>query len=98
MTISTIVLTITGVFGGTGGSPRKDKGILKKWSDRLANAIKRLTGKFVEALPGIAGSVVGVILSLLGKAVRFIAEHTWTLIVFVARLVGWRFMQKVKKS
>ena len=100
-TISTIVLAITGAFGGgggTGGSTPKDEGILKKWLDRLADALKRLAGKAVEALPAIVGSVVGAILSFLGKAVGFVAEHTWALIVFVAGLVGWWLMQKVKKS
>ena len=29
----------------------------------------------------------GAILSLLGKTVRLVAEHTWTLIVFAAALV-----------
>ena len=51
---------------GAGGpaSPSKDKeGGLKKWLDRLADALKRLAGKAVEALPAIAGSVVGVVLS-----------------------------------
>ena len=101
MTISTIVLAITGVFGGgggTGGPPPKDEGVLKKWLDRLANALKRFAGNAVEALPAIVGSVVGAILSFLGKAVGFVAEHTWTLIVFVAGLVSWWLMQKVKKS
>ena len=97
MTISAIVLAITGVFGGgrsARGSTRKDEG----WLDRLANAIKRLAGKAVELLPTIVGSVVGAILSFLGKAVGFVAKHTWALIVFVAGLVGWWLMQKVKKS
>ena len=102
MTISTIALAIAGVFGGrgggTGGSAPKDKEILKKWLDRLADALKRLAGKAVEALPAIVGSVVGAILSFLGKAVGFVAEHTWALIVFVAGLAGWWLMQKVKKS
>ena len=53
MTISTIALVITGAFGGgtggTGGSPPKDEGILKKWLDRLADALKRFAGKAVEA-------------------------------------------------
>ena len=44
---------------GTGGSPSKDEGALKKWLDRLADALKRLAGKAVEALPAIVGSVVG---------------------------------------
>ena len=101
MTISTIVLAITGVFGGgkgTEGSTSKDEGVLKKWLVRLANALKRLAGKDVEALPAIAGSILGSILSFLGKAVGCVAENTWALIVFVAGLVGWWLMQKVKKS
>ena len=44
------------------------------------------------------GSVVGAILSFPGKAVGFVAEYTWALVVFVAGLVGWLLMQKVKKS
>ena len=62
MTISTIVFAITGVFGGrggTGGSSPKDKGTLKKWLDRLPDALKRLAGKAVGALSAIVGSVVG---------------------------------------
>ena len=71
MTISMIVLAITGVFGGggrgTGGSLPKEEGVLKKWLDRLANALKRLAGKTVEALlPAIIGNVVAAILSFLG--------------------------------
>ena len=96
MIISTIVLAITGVFGGgggTGGSPPKDEG----WLDRLANALKRPAGKVVEALPAIMGSAVGAILSFLGKAVGFVAEHTWALIIFVAGLIGVWLMQKAKR-
>ena len=84
--------------GGGGGPPLKDEEVLKKWLDRLANALKRLAGKAVEAWPAIVGSVVGVILSFLGKAVGFVAGHTLALIVFVAILVGWWLMQKFKKS
>ena len=102
MTISLIVVTITGVFGGggagTGGSTAKDEVALKKWLGRLADALKRLAGKAVEALSAVVRSVVGAILSFLGKAVGFVAKHTWALIVFVAGLVGWWLMQKIKKS
>ena len=68
MIISTIILFITGVFGGgggAGGSSPKDKEVLKKWLDRLADALKRLAEKAVEALPVIVGSVVAAILSFL---------------------------------
>ena len=101
MTISTIALAITGVFGGTGraGSlPSKDNGILKKWLDRLADALKRIAAKAAEALPAIIGSIVGAILSFLGKVVGFIDEHTWALIVFFVGLIDWWLMEGVKKD
>ena len=101
MTISTIILAITGVFGGgreTGGSTPKDEGTLKKWLDRLANALKKLAGKAVEVLPAIMGSVVGAILIYLGKAVGFLAKQTRALIVFVAGLIGIWLMQRVQKK
>ena len=101
MTISTVVLSVTGAFGGegeTGGFTPKDEGSLKKWLDRLADALKRLMGKTVEALLAIVGSIVGTVLGFFGKTVGFVAEHTWILIVFVAGLVGWWLMQKVKKD
>ena len=101
MTISTIVLAITGVFGGgggTGGTPSKDKGTLKKWLDRLGDALKRLPRKAAAALPAIVGSVVGAILSFLGKVIGLVAEHTWVLIVLIVGLIGWWLMQKVKKD
>ena len=100
MTILTIVLAITGVFGGgreTGGPPSKDEGGFKRWFDRLADALKRLAGNAVEALPAIVGSVLGAILSFLGKAVGFVAKHTWALIVFAAGLIGTWLMQRFKK-
>ena len=63
-------------------SPSKDKkGTSKKWLHRLTDALKRYAGKAAEALPAMAGSVVGTFLSFLGKAVGFVAEHTWALIL-----------------
>ena len=102
MTISTIVLAITSVFGGdvegTGGPSPKEEGALKKWLDRLANALKRLAGRAVEALPAIVVSVAGAVLRFFGNTFGFEAEHTLALIVFVAGLVGWWLMQKGKRS
>ena len=64
----------------------------------IADTLKRLVGKTDEALPAIIGSLVGVTLSVFGKAVGFVAEHTWALIVFVLGLIGWCLRQKVKKD
>ena len=72
---------------GVEGFPPKDEGILKKWLDRLADSLKRLPGKAVEAFSAIVGSVVGAILSFLDKAIGFLAEHIWTLIVSVAEIM-----------
>ena len=100
MTISTIVLAVTGVFreGGGGGSPSKDKGVLKKWLSRLADALKRLAGKAAEAFSAIVGVVVGAILNFLGKVVGFVGERIWALIVFVVGLIGVWLMQRVQKK
>ena len=76
----------------------KQARMVKKWLNRLADALKRLAGKAAEALPAIVESIVGAILNFLGKAIGFVAEHTWDLIVFAAGLVGWWLMQKIKKD
>ena len=76
--IATTVLSVMGDFGGGGGtgdSLPKDQATLEKWLDRLTDAVKRLAGNVVEALPAIMGSVIAAILSFLGKAVGFVAEH-----------------------
>ena len=71
---------------------------MKKWLDRLADALKRLAEKAVEALPAIVGSVVGAVLSFLGKAIGFVAEHAWTLIVSVVGFIAAWLMQRVQKG
>ena len=101
MIISTIILAVTG-GGGVSGSPPKDEGEFRKWLkkqlNRLANALKRLAGKAVAALPSIIGSVVGVILSFLSKTVDFLAQHTWALIVFAVGLMGAWLIQRVQSA
>ena len=100
MTIATVFLAIsgTGGGGGTGVTPSKDKGTLKKRLDKLADAFKMLVGKAAEALPAIIGSIVGAILSFLGKTVGFVTEYTWALIVFFAGLIAWWLMQEVRPN
>ena len=71
---------------------------MKKWLNRLADAIKRLAGKTVEALLAIVGNAVGAILSFLGKAVGFVAKHTWALIVFAAGLIGLWLLQRISRK
>ena len=72
--------------------------MVKKWLNRLADALKRLAEKAVEALPAIVRSIVGAILSFLGKAVEFIAERTWALIAVFAGLIGVWLKQMVSRK
>ena len=101
LTISTIVLAITGVFGGgwspatSGPSPLKDEETLKNWLNKQKDDVKRLAMKVVEASLAIVGSVAGAILIFLSKAVVFVAEHTWGLIVLATRFIGVWLMWKV---
>ena len=80
--------------------PPKDEGVLKIWLNRPADPFKRLAGNavFWQVLPGIVGSVLGAILSFLGKAVGFVSKHKWTLIAFVAGLICVWLMQKVSQE
>lgn len=71
MTVTTIALAITSVFGG--GPAVYPASSSKRWRDVekmakiLADAFKILTGKAVKVLPAVVGSAVSTILSFLGK-------------------------------
>ena len=95
MIISTIVVSLTGGGGAasSGGGPTpKDNNKLVEWFKdklkRLSNALKRLAGKAVGALPGIIGSIFGAILNFLAKAVGFAAKYVWTFLVFIVGAVA----------
>ncbi len=94
MTISTLVLALTGGGSGAGGATPPaptDKGGVKEWVKKqlkaLATLLGKLAGKVAAAIPGIIGSLVSWLLSTAGKAVGWLAEHTWTLIVAVGGLL-----------
>ena len=70
---------------------------MKKWLNRLADALKRLAGRADEALPAIVGNAVGAILRFLGKTVGFAAKHKWTLLVSATGLIEVWLMQKVSR-
>ncbi len=93
MAISTLVLAITG--GGGGAAPVKpppsDKGGVKEWVKKqlkaLAGLLAKLAEKATAALPGIIGSIVSWLMSTAGKAVGWLAENTWALLVAVGGLL-----------
>ena len=81
MTISTLVLAMTG--GGAPAPTPPDKGSLKEWVkkhlDALRSALTKLAGKAAAALPGIIGSVVSWLLTLLAKTTGWLAENLWAI-------------------
>ena len=93
MTISTLVLALTrtvgigggsagpGEPGGSGGSPVKDW--IKKTLQNIANLLKRLGDKLVDALPGILGSVFSWIFNTASKVVVWASEHLWSLFIII---------------
>lgn len=96
--ISTLVLTLT---GGTVTPPPppspsspSDPGWVKKQLKHIAELLKKLAAKALDALPGIIGSIVSWLLSFAGKVVGFMAEHLWTLIVLIAGVLLTRIKQK----
>ena len=79
MISSTIVVSLTGGSWG-GAAPPKDITKLVEWFKdklkRLSNALKRLAGKGVGALPGIIRSVFGAVLNFLAKAAWVYTQTT----------------------
>ena len=95
MAISTLVLALTG-GGGTVTPPSpppapSDKGGLREWAKKTLQALGRVLAKLADkaaaALPGIIGSIVSWLLSTLGKAAGWLAEHVWALAVAVGGLL-----------
>ena len=92
MTISTIVLAITGCGGRAADvsspSPKPSgrvKERVKKHLQALGRVLAKLAGKAVAALPSIIGSVVSWLLSTLGKTTLWLAENLWAAAVLAIR-------------
>ena len=116
MTISTLVLTLTGGSGrGAAPSPTPPqppqppagKGGAREWIKKhlqsLGRILAKLAGKAAAALPGIIGSIVSWLLSLLGKTAVWMAENLWTVLLAVGGLLlvaarEWLLPKKPKQA
>ena len=94
MTISTLVLALTGRGGGAPSPtpvPPDNKGGLKEWVKKhlqsIGRVLSKLAGKAAAALPGIIGSIVSWLLKLAGTAVNWLAEHVWAVVLAVGGLL-----------
>ena len=86
---SVSIITALSMTIFSGSSPAKDKESLKKWlnmpsKDLLVRLFKHFLlwwEELLQAFSAIVGRVVGAILSFHGKALGFLADLTWTLIL-----------------
>jgi hypothetical protein len=90
--ISTLALALTGGGGAaTPPPPPANKGGLRGWAKQRLQDLGRLLGKLAEkagaALPGIIGSIVSWLLSTAQKAVGWLAENLWALVVAITGMV-----------
>ena len=97
MTISTLILALT---GGSGG---RVKEWLKKHLQSLGRILAKLAGKAAAALPGIIGSIVSWLLSLLGKNAVWLAGNLWAVLLAVGGLLlvaarEWLLPKKPKQA
>ena len=108
MIISTIVLAIPGGSGGGAAPPQPPgkggaKGWIKKQLQSLGRILAKLAGKAAAALPGIIGSIVSWLLSLLGKTAVWLAGNLWAVLLAVGGLLlvaarKWLLPKKPKQS
>jgi hypothetical protein len=94
MAISTLMVALVGKGSGAIPAPTPapaDKMGLKEWVKKQLEAIKRLLVRLAEkavvALPGVIGSIVSWLISTFSKAVGWLAENTWALLVGVVGLL-----------
>ena len=94
MAISTLMLVLTGGGSAPVPSPARkpsDKGGVKEWIKKhlqaLGRALANLAGKAAAALPGIIGSIVSWLLSMLGKAATWLADNVRALVIGVGALL-----------
>ena len=112
MIISIIVLALPGGSGGGAAPPQPTppppgKGGVKEWLKKhlqsLGRILAKLAGKAAAALPGIIGSIVSWLLSLLGKTAVWLAGNLWAVILAVGGLLlvaarEWLLPKKPKKA
>ena len=113
MIISTIVLALPGGSGGGAAPPQPTpepppgKGGVKEWLKKhlqsLGRILAKLAGKVAAALPGIIGSIVSWLLSLLGKTAVWLAGNLWAVLLAVGGLLlvaarEWLLPKKPKQS
>jgi len=67
---------------------------LKATGKAMAGGLKELTAKLGSLLPGLIGQVAHFLFNTAAKAVGFLAEHTWLIILAVVAFLFEKYIKK----
>ena len=91
-------VTVAVIFVATGATIGAVAGVitnaLKATGKVLGNGLKDLGKKTASLLPGLLGSIVSFLFKAAGKAIGFLAEHTWLLILAVVAFLMESYIKR----
>ena len=91
-------LTITAIFLAAGVTIGAVVGLitnaLKSMGNQLANGLKDVGAKAASALPGLIGAIVSFLFKTAGKAIGYLAEHTWLLILAAVVFIFQKYIKR----
>ena len=67
---------------------------LKSMGNQLANGLKAVGAKAASALPGLIGAIISFLFKTAGKAIGYLAEHTWLLILAAVVFIFEKYIKK----
>ena len=67
---------------------------LKSMGNQLANGLKAVGAKAASALPGLIGAIVSFLFKTAGQAIRYLAEHTWLLILATVVFIFEKYIKR----
>jgi len=91
VTLTAIVLAARVTIGAVVGSVTK---ALKASGKAMAGGLKELGAKLGSLLPGLIGQVAHFLFNTAAKAVGFLAEHTWLIILAVVAFLFEKYIKK----
>ena len=91
LTITAILLAAGVTIGAVVGTITN---ALKSMGNQLANGLKDVGAKAASALPGLIGAIVSFLFKTAGKAIGYLAEHTWLLILAAVVFIFEKYIKK----
>ena len=91
VTVTSILLAAGVTIGAVIGAITS---ALKATGKEFGNGLKEIGKKTASLLPGLLGSIVSFLFKAAGRAIGFLAEHTWLLILAVVAFLMETYIKK----